>query len=150
MWTILQKLCIADPFTAKNQQMDLKPKKLYSTGYNLLFDIITIPSEAFFIWINEFADACGIPHPVLVFNSLPLRGLSLVLICPTLIFCTHWFSLFCDSILHTMHWVHSHMNFNTQNIFLCLKPNNPLLPALGHNCLGVAAIVMFLISYLEK
>ncbi len=42
--------------------MDLKSKNLYSPGYKLLFDIIAIPNEAFFIPIDEFVDACGIPH----------------------------------------------------------------------------------------
>ncbi len=34
-------------------------KKLYSPGYNLLVDIITILSEVFFIPVDEFIDACG-------------------------------------------------------------------------------------------
>ncbi len=28
VWELLQKFCITNPFSAKNQQMDLKPKKL--------------------------------------------------------------------------------------------------------------------------
>ncbi len=43
-----QKFCVADPFYTKNQQMYLALKKLNSPGYNLLFEIITIPSEEFF------------------------------------------------------------------------------------------------------
>ncbi len=49
---VLQKFCVAEPFFAKNQQMNLKPKtkkKLYSRGYNLLLNIITIPSDTFFV-----------------------------------------------------------------------------------------------------
>ncbi len=38
---VLQKFCVANPFSAKNQQIDLKPKTFYSPDYNLLFDIIT-------------------------------------------------------------------------------------------------------------
>ncbi len=55
-------LISSDPFSAKNQQKDLKPQKFYSPGYNLLFEIIAIPSEAFFVSINEYVDACGIPR----------------------------------------------------------------------------------------
>ncbi len=44
--------------------------KNYSPGYDLLFDIITIPSEAFFVSINEFVDAHSIPRHILLFNSL--------------------------------------------------------------------------------
>ncbi len=38
-------------------------------SYNLLFDIIIIPSEAFFISIDEFVDACGITIPGLFFSK---------------------------------------------------------------------------------
>ncbi len=69
---VLQKFCIADLFSAKNEQMGLKPKKLHSPGYNLLFDIIAIPSQQFFVPIDEFVNAYSIPHQVLLFNSLPL------------------------------------------------------------------------------
>ncbi len=67
---ILQQFCTTDPFYTKNQQMDLKWKKLYSPGYNLLFDIISIPSEVFFISINEVVDACGIPSRVLLLKKI--------------------------------------------------------------------------------
>ncbi len=66
-----QEFCIADPFFTKNQQMDLKPKRLYSPDYNLLFDIIAISGEAFFVLIYEFIDACGIQCQVLLFDGLP-------------------------------------------------------------------------------
>ncbi len=74
--------------------MDLKPKTLYSSGYDLLFDIIAIPSEAFFVSINEFADACGIPHQVLRFDGLPLQGLSVIPIHPAMNLCTYHFMKF--------------------------------------------------------
>ncbi len=47
VWGVLQKFCIADPFSTKNQQMDVELKKLYSPSYNLLFNIIAIPSVRF-------------------------------------------------------------------------------------------------------
>ncbi len=50
--------------------MDLKRKKLYFLGYNLLFNIITIPRKAFFIVIDEFVDASGVPHRVLLFKKI--------------------------------------------------------------------------------
>ncbi len=60
--------------------MDLRPKKFYSPGYNLIFDIITIPSETSFILIDEFVDACNIPY--LLFAGLSLRDSSLLLVHP--------------------------------------------------------------------
>ncbi len=75
---VLQKFCITDPFFTKNQEMNLKPKNLYSPDYNLLFNITTIPSKAFVVFIDEFVG--GIPHQVLLFDSQPLRGLLLVLV----------------------------------------------------------------------
>ncbi len=83
----------------KNQQMDLKPKKIYFLGYNLLFDIIGILGEAFFISIDEFVDDCSIPHWLLLFDSLLLWGLSLVLV-PLWIFVPIGSQLFYDNILH--------------------------------------------------
>ncbi len=59
--------------------LSLKPKKLYSPHYNLLFDIIAILSEAFCVLSDEFVDACNIPCWVLLFNSLPLRGSQLIM-----------------------------------------------------------------------
>ncbi len=70
---------VTDPFSVKDQQMDLKRKKLYSPSYNLLFDIIAIPSEAFFIQIDEFVDTCGMPCRVNLFNGLPLRSSSVTI-----------------------------------------------------------------------
>ncbi len=68
---LFQKFCITDPIhLKKNQQMDIKTKKLYSPGYNLLFNIIVIPTEAVFVLIDEFVDACGIPHQVLFFEKI--------------------------------------------------------------------------------
>ncbi len=73
----------------KINKVDLKLKKLYFPGYNRpTFWHIDIPSEAFFVSIDESVDACGIPYQVLLFDGLPLQGLSLVLIHPTLNFCT--------------------------------------------------------------
>ncbi len=43
-------------------------KNKLSSSYNLLFNIITVPSEAFFILIDEFVDACGISHLGLLFG----------------------------------------------------------------------------------
>ncbi len=90
---VLQKFCVADLFSTKNQQMDFKPKNLYSLGYNILFDIIAIPSEAFFISIAGFVDACGIPCRVLLFICLVLQSLLLVLLSPALNRCTHQFAV---------------------------------------------------------
>ncbi len=103
---VLQKFCIADPFSTKNQQMDFKPKKLYSPGFNLLFNIVAIPSNAFFILIDEFVHACGILCWVLLFNSLPLSGMSLVLIHPALNLRTHQFTVNCAITLHTSYTKH--------------------------------------------
>ncbi len=71
--------------------MDLKPKKLCFPSYNLLTDITALPSEAIFILIDEFVDACDIPYWVLLLNGLPLGDLSHVLVRSTLNFCTHQF-----------------------------------------------------------
>ncbi len=67
-WSVLCKKSTNGPQTKK---------KLYSPGYNLLFDIITLPSTAFLIRINGFVDVCSIPYRVL-FDGLPFRGLLLV------------------------------------------------------------------------
>ncbi len=93
---VLQKFCVANPFSAKNQRMDLKPKKLYSPGFNLLFDIIAVSSEAFFISIDEFVHACSIPHELHLFDGLLLR---VVLVHPALNLCTHCFTVSGDNIL---------------------------------------------------
>ncbi len=70
----LQKYCISDPFSTKSQQMYLKvKKKLYFLGYNQLFDIITTPSGALFVSSDEFVDACGIPHWVLLLKKISHR-----------------------------------------------------------------------------
>ncbi len=66
-------------------------KKNYSLGYNLLFDIVTIPCEAFFILVDDFVDACGISCRFLFFNSLPLCSSLLIVVCSTLNLCTHQF-----------------------------------------------------------
>ncbi len=42
---VLQKFCIVDPFSAKKTTNRPQTKKIYSLGYSLLFDIITIPSS---------------------------------------------------------------------------------------------------------
>ncbi len=73
--------------------MDLKPKKLYSPGSNLLFDIITTPLQAFFVLSDEFLDAYGIPHQVLLFDDLLLQGSSIVLVPHCLNLCTHQFTV---------------------------------------------------------
>ncbi len=52
------------PSLQKVNIIDLKQKKC-SPGHNLLFDLIVIPSEAFFIFIDEFLDVSGVPHQVL-------------------------------------------------------------------------------------
>ncbi len=90
---VLREFCITDQFSIKNQQMDLKPKKLYSLGYNLLFNVIAIPNVAFFISIAEFVDACGIPQLILLFNGVSLRGFLLVLIHLTLNLCIYQFTV---------------------------------------------------------
>ncbi len=86
---VIQKFCVSDPFSIKNQQMDFKPKKLYLPGSNLFFDMIAILSEAFYLLIDEFVDACGIPHWVFLLDGLPLQDLSLVLVHPILNLCTY-------------------------------------------------------------
>ncbi len=64
-------------------QMDLKPKKLYSPRYNLLFNIIAIPSEAFFVSIKEFVDAHSIPCWVLLFEKINRSFFQTFFICKT-------------------------------------------------------------------
>ncbi len=121
---VRQKFCSANSFSAKNQQMDLKPKKLYSTGYELLFGIITIPSETFFLSIDEFVDVCSIAWYVHLFDSLLHWDLLLLFICPSneslypLVL-----SWFCDNILHTVHPTHSPFlcEFQYPNNFIVLE-----------------------------
>ncbi len=77
------------------------PKKLYFPGV----DIVAIPSREFFISIDEFVDAYSIPHRVL-FDGVPLRGLSFIFIRPTLNLYSHQFTVdfvitFCA--LYTAH-----------------------------------------------
>ncbi len=112
---ILQKFCVADPFATKNHQIDLKPKKLYSPGYNQLSNIITKPSKAFFILINKFVDACSIPCRVFLFNCLSLQRSSFVRVRPTLNLYTYRF-IFDFAILRTF----SH-KFHYPKHFLALK-----------------------------
>ncbi len=91
---VLQKFFIADPFSAKNhQQMDLKPKKFCSPGYNLLFDIIATLSNAYFVSIAEFVDACDIHDWVPFFNHLFLQVSSLLLVRSALNLYTHQFTV---------------------------------------------------------
>ncbi len=126
IWGVIQKFCIADLFSVKNQQMGLKPKKLYSPGYNLLFDLITISSQAFFVSINEFVDASPIPCWAILFNGLLLQGLSLILVCPTLSLYTHQFTVDFDNILYTIHYQCCQMyrNFCTSTDFWYRFPKN--------------------------
>ncbi len=56
--------------------MDFKPKKLYSQGYNQLFDISALHSETFFVLIDEFVVACGIPCQVLLYNPKHFLALN--------------------------------------------------------------------------
>ncbi len=104
---VLQKFGIADPFSAKNQQMDFKLKKLYSP-------------DAFFIWIEEFVDACYIPHRVPLFKGLLLQGSSLVLVYPTLNLCTHRFTVDFVITFHTPSGTFS-CDFHNPKYFLVLK-----------------------------
>ncbi len=106
---------IADPFSTKNQQMDLKPKRLYSPRHNLLVGIITVSGEAFFISADEFVDARGIPYRVL-FNGLPLQNSLLELVHPTLNLCTHWFTDDFVITFCTPYTTHSYVNFTSRNI----------------------------------
>ncbi len=88
---VLQKFCVTNPFSAMNRQMGLKPKQLYSPGYNSLFDVITILSDLvrhFVVLINEFVGACGIPCRVFLFGSLPLWGSLFILVHSTSNLCT--------------------------------------------------------------
>ncbi len=96
-------------------------KKLFSPGYNLLFDIITVPSKAVSVSSDEFIDAYGIPQQIL-FDSLPLWGLSLVLIHIALNLSTHQFTVdfvikFCT--LYTTHTFSC--EFHYTKYFLALK-----------------------------
>ncbi len=54
--------------------------------------VIVTPSEVSFVSIDEFVDACSIPHQVL-FDGLPLRDLSLVLVRSILNLCTSRFTV---------------------------------------------------------
>ncbi len=62
--------------------MDHKLKKLYSPGYNLLFDIIAILKWGILISVDQFVDACGISHWVLLYDGVLLRDSLLVLVYP--------------------------------------------------------------------
>ncbi len=72
---VLEKFCSADPFFTKNQLIDLK--KLYFPGCKLLFDIVTILNEVFFISIDELVDACGVPQWVHFWRSTALVFVAL-------------------------------------------------------------------------
>ncbi len=115
------KVLLRSTFSAKNQQIDLKRKKpLYSPCYNPLFYIITIPSEAFFISIDEFVDTCSVPCRVFLFDSLLLHGLLLVLVHPTL---NLWVrQLTTDFVIPfcTPHTMNTH-EFHYPKHFLALK-----------------------------
>ncbi len=64
----LKKFCVTDPFSTKIWQVDLNPKQLHSSGYNLPFDIIAIPSNAFLM--DEFVNACSTQCRVFLFKKL--------------------------------------------------------------------------------
>ncbi len=88
--------------------MELKAKQLHSPGYSLLFDIIAIPNEAFFISIDEFVDLCGIPCQVFFFNDLYTAACFEVRtsVHPILNLCTYWFTAdfaISFSMLYTIH-----------------------------------------------
>ncbi len=91
-------------------------KKHYSPGYKLLCDIITISSEAFFISINEFVDAYGIPCQQGPFSQQPTTSMfvahtylsRLEYLYPSV---HSWF----DNILHGTHCAHSCINFTSGN-----------------------------------
>ncbi len=99
---------------------------LHYLHHNLLFDIITITSETIFISIDEFVDACGIPHWLLS-NCLSLQGSSLVLICPTFNLCTHWFTvdfviIFCvPYTTHNFVWISLLETFATIKNWITLR-----------------------------
>ncbi len=107
--------------SGKNQQMDLKSKKLYSPGYNLRFDITAIPIETFFISIDEFVDACGIPLQFLLFDSPLLRGSTLVLIHPALNLCTHRFTVDFVMTLCVPYTMHILTCFSLPETFSSIK-----------------------------
>ncbi len=86
-----------------------------------------VPSETFFVLIDKFVDACGIPHRALLFKGLPLEGLLLILVCPTLNLCALQFTVdfvitFCmPYTTHILKWISlSKTLFGVENwITLC-------------------------------
>ncbi len=114
--------------------MDLEPKKLYFPGYNLLFDIIAIPSEVFFKSIDEFVNACSILHWVLLFSGLSLWGLSFPLVHPTLNLCTHWLTVDFVITFYTLFTTYILAWISLFETFSCFeKLNNTSLLVLGHS-----------------
>ncbi len=123
---MLQKFCIADPFSTKNQQWTSNQKTL-SPDYNLLFNIIKklsgniplsppgveVPNKEFFVLIDEFLDADNMPHWLLFFDSLLLQGSSFVLIYPALNLRIHRFTFDFVKTFCASYTTHSRLNFTT-------------------------------------
>ncbi len=126
--------------------MDLKQKELYPPGYNLLFNVIAIPSKAFFISIDEFVDACGMPHWVLLFDGLPLWGSLLILICPALNFCTPQFTVdfvvtfYVPYTKHILAWISLPKTFSSVNNWITFHCSFVGAPV------DVTAIAIFLVT----
>ncbi len=72
LWGVLQKFCIG---LHKNLTNGPQKKKLDSPHYNPLFDIISIPNEAFFISIDEFVDVCALPNWVICSRTTDCRDI---------------------------------------------------------------------------
>ncbi len=127
---VLQKFCMSSKATNGPQTK----KKLYSPGYNPLFNKIVIPIEAFFVCIGEFVDAYGILCWVLPFDDLPLRGLSLVLVRPA---SNHYTDQFTGDFVITFcvsHTVYILMRISLPETFSSIK-NWTKLPC---SCLDTA------------
>ncbi len=102
----------------KINKWTLNQKNFKSPDYNILFNMIAIFSEAFFVSISEFVDACGIPGQVLLFWQ---STASMFVTCTCLSHLEFPYPMVhswsCNNILCASRHAHSHLNFTTQNIF---------------------------------
>ncbi len=129
---------------SKKSTNGLQTKKLILQVINLLFDIISIPSKALFISIDEPVDVWSKPWPSS--HGLPLRGSSTILVRPTSNLCTQRFTVNFVNILRTTHYAHSCVNFINRETFPSIKNQITLQCLSISTAVGVPAIVIFLVT----
>ncbi len=105
--------------------MYLKPKKLYPPGYNLLVNVIAMPSEAFFLWIDEFVDACDTYTTLGPFKKINYSFFQTFFTMKTLSFQEVMYTRKCVKIGGCKVWRVCHM--------IAYIPNITLLLILGHS-----------------